>query len=100
MQSTDIADVSDKDRSFERDDINRNNRHGILWIHCASVGEFEQARPVIEGYRERNTGDKVIVTFFSPSGYELRKNYPLADKVFYLPMDTIRNARQIGRAHV
>ena len=98
MQSTDIADVSDKDRSFERDDINRNNRHGILWIHCASVGEFEQARPVIEGYRERNTGDKVIVTFFSPSGYELRKNYPLADKVFYLPMDTIRNARRFIEA--
>ena len=65
-----------------------------LWVHCASVGEFEQARPVIERYRERNPSDKIVVTFFSPSGYELRKNYPLADKVFYLPMDTASNARR------
>jgi len=67
---------------------------GVLWVHCASVGEFEQARPVIEGYKEKNPADRVIVTFFSPSGYELRKNYPLADKVFYLPIDTARNARR------
>ena len=65
---------------------------GVLWVHCASVGEFEQARPIIEGYKEKNGEAKIVVTFFSPSGYELRKNYPLADKVFYLPMDTHRNA--------
>ena len=94
MQSTNIADISGENRKHNSDDINCNSKHGILWVHCASVGEFEQARPVIEGYRERNAGDKIIVTFFSPSGYELRKNYPLADKVFYLPMDTARNAHR------
>ena len=76
------------------DSVVQKYTNGTLWIHCASVGEFEQARPVIEGYRERNPADKIIVTFFSPSGYELRKNYQLADKVFYLPMDTARNARR------
>jgi len=64
----------------------------VAWFHCASVGEFEQARPVIEKFREMNPEFKVVLTFFSPSGYELRKNYPLADGVFYLPMDTESNA--------
>ncbi len=63
-----------------------------VWIHCASVGEFEQARPVIEKLKQRETGCTIILTFFSPSGYELRKSYPLADHVFYLPMDTKSNA--------
>ncbi len=64
----------------------------IVWFHCASVGEFEQGRPVIESYRKHNPSHKILLTFFSPSGYELRKNYPLADWVFYLPMDIKRNA--------
>ncbi|MHC1779579.1 MAG: 3-deoxy-D-manno-octulosonic acid transferase [Bacteroidales bacterium] len=70
--------------------IKRDN-NPVAWFHCASVGEFEQARPVIEKFREMNPGFKVVLTFFSPSGYELRKNYPLADGVFYLPMDTKSN---------
>lgn len=58
-----------------------------IWFHCASLGEFEQARPLIEKVK-RVDGNKVVVTFFSPSGYEVRKNYQLADHVLYLPIDT------------
>jgi len=64
-----------------------------LWLHAASLGEFEQGRPVIEAFRERFPGWKIVLTFFSPSGYEIRKNYPHADFIFYLPADTRRNAR-------
>ena len=71
--------------------VNKDN-NPVAWFHCASVGEFEQARPVIEKFREMYPEFKVVLTFFSPSGYELRKNYPLADGVFYLPMDTKSNA--------
>ncbi|HBG24873.1 MAG TPA: 3-deoxy-D-manno-octulosonic acid transferase [Rikenellaceae bacterium] len=63
-----------------------------VWFHCASVGEFEQARPIIELLRERFPLYRIVITFFSPSGYELRKDYPLADHIFYLPMDTRKNA--------
>lgn len=64
------------------------------WFHCASLGEFEQARPVIEAFKKRNPTWKILLTFFSPSGYEVRKNYPFADHVFYLPADTAKNAKQ------
>ncbi len=64
-----------------------------IWFHCASLGEFEQARPVIERYKSENSSDAIIVTFFSPSGYEVRKNYPSADFITYLPVDTARNAK-------
>lgn len=64
----------------------------ILWFHASSLGEFEQARPVIEGVKRNFPGYKILLTFFSPSGYELRKDYPLADYVFYLPSDTPANA--------
>ncbi len=66
----------------------------VIWFHCSSVGEFEQARPIIEWYKNNRPADKILLTFFSPSGYELRKNYPLADWVYYLPMDTPSNARK------
>ena len=66
----------------------------ILWFHCASLGEFEQARPLIEKSKIQNPKSKIILTFFSPSGYEIRKNYPGADYIFYLPMDTPANARK------
>jgi 3-deoxy-D-manno-octulosonic-acid transferase len=65
-----------------------------LWIHCASLGEFEQGRPLIEALRKQYPGYQVILTFFSPSGYEIRKNYQAADHVFYLPIDTASNARR------
>ncbi|HRI58219.1 MAG TPA: glycosyltransferase N-terminal domain-containing protein, partial [Saprospiraceae bacterium] len=64
-----------------------------LWLHAASLGEFEQGRPVIEAFREQFPGWRIVLTFFSPSGYEIRKNYPHADLVCYLPADTRRNAR-------
>ena len=59
----------------------------VVWFHAASLGEFEQARPVLESYQERHPGQQVLLTFFSPSGYEVRKNYPKAQAVCYLPPD-------------
>lgn len=64
----------------------------LIWMHCASLGEFEQGRPVIEQLKMQDVNLKILVTFFSPSGYELSKNYKLADYVFYLPMDSATNA--------
>ncbi|MBL0066354.1 MAG: polysaccharide pyruvyl transferase family protein [Bacteroidetes bacterium] len=67
------------------------------WVHCSSLGEFEQGRPLIEEIKKRNPDIEIILTFFSPSGYEIRKNYPLAQHVLYLPLDSARNAtRFIG----
>lgn len=63
-------------------------------MHCASLGEFEQGRPVIEALRIQYPEITVIITFFSPSGYEIRKNYTGADHVFYLPMDSSNNAKK------
>ncbi len=65
-----------------------------IWFHCASLGEFEQARPLIEKFRNERKDDAIIITFFSPSGYEVRKNYEGADLVAYLPADTAKNAEQ------
>lgn len=65
-----------------------------IWFHCASLGEFEQARPVIEKLRSERKNDIIIVSFFSPSGYEIRKNYEHADLVTYLPLDTKTNAKE------
>jgi 3-deoxy-D-manno-octulosonic-acid transferase len=70
----------------------QNNTGELIWVHCASLGEFEQGRPVIEAIRENYPEKKILLTFFSPSGYEIRKNYAHADLVIYLPADTIRNA--------
>ncbi|RYZ99368.1 MAG: 3-deoxy-D-manno-octulosonic acid transferase, partial [Sphingobacteriaceae bacterium] len=64
-----------------------------IWFHFASLGEFEQGRPVLEKIRIQHPGKKIIITFFSPSGYEIRKNTPLADAVYYLPLDTAANAQ-------
>jgi 3-deoxy-D-manno-octulosonic-acid transferase len=66
----------------------------IVWFHCASLGEFEQARPVIELVRKDFPIYRILLTFFSPSGYEVQKNYQHADHVFYLPWDTAANARK------
>lgn len=65
-----------------------------IWIHAASLGEFEQGRPLIEKLRRRRPDLKIVLTFFSPSGYEVRKNYAEADVVAYLPMDTPANVRR------
>ena len=66
----------------------------IVWLHAASLGEFEQGRPVIELIREKYPQYKILLTFFSPSGYEIRKNYHGADYVFYLPADTPSSVRR------
>lgn len=70
------------------------NKSPVLWIHCASLGEFEQGRPIIETFKNEYPDYKIFLTFFSPSGYEIRKNYSLADWVYYLPWDTKHNASQ------
>lgn len=64
----------------------------IYWFHSASLGEFEQGRPVMEAIKKNDPSIKICLTFFSPSGYEIRKNYEHADYIFYLPLDTKRNA--------
>jgi 3-deoxy-D-manno-octulosonic-acid transferase len=62
-----------------------------IWVHCASLGEFEQGRPVIEMLKERHPERRIIITFFSPSGYEVMKDWPVADHICYLPADTPGN---------
>ena len=70
-----------------------------VWFHAASLGEFEQGRPLIEAIKERFPQLKISLTFFSPSGYEIRKDYPLADEVLYLPSDTPSHARRWMKRH-
>ncbi|WP_413532461.1 3-deoxy-D-manno-octulosonic acid transferase [Empedobacter brevis] len=72
-----------------------SNTDKVLWIHCSSLGEFEQGRPVIEALKEKYPTHKIAVSFFSPSGYEIRKNYQGADLIFYLPLDTKSNAEKL-----
>src|SRR5690606_25578764 len=67
---------------------------GVIWIHCAALVEFEQGRPIIERLRSEFADKKILLTFFSPSGYEVRKNYDQADFVFYLPVDSPSHARK------
>lgn len=72
----------------------KDNTAPVIWIHCASLGEFEQGRPLIEVLKREFPAYRVFLTFFSPSGYRVRKNYPGADYVFYLPLDTQANAKR------
>ena len=74
-------------------DFNDNNNQ-IIWFHCASLGEFEQGIPVIEAFKKEFSTHKILLTFFSPSGYELRKNYTGADFIYYLPLDSKSNAQR------
>jgi len=69
-----------------------------LWVHCASLGEFEMARPIMELLKQQDSNLRIILTFFSPSGYEIRKNYELVNHVFYLPLDTKSNAKEFLNA--
>lgn len=71
-----------------------NERRPRIWMHCASLGEFEQGRPLLEKIRKDYPEFAIVLTFFSPSGYEVRKNYPGADYVFYLPLDGRNNAKK------
>ncbi|MES1198275.1 MAG: glycosyltransferase N-terminal domain-containing protein [Chitinophagaceae bacterium] len=86
--------VQGRKNVFERlqDAIPKNEK--IIWVHCASLGEFEQGRPVIERLRKQGTRHKILLTFFSPSGYEIKKDYNGADWVFYLPLDGPKTAKK------
>ncbi|MHC2993653.1 3-deoxy-D-manno-octulosonic acid transferase [Pontibacter sp. HJ8] len=84
-----------REQQFERmQQALQGNQAPVVWFHCASLGEFEQGRPVIEAFREEFPDYKVVLTFFSPSGYEVRKNYAGADYIFYLPLDSHHNANR------
>ncbi|MFA9190916.1 glycosyltransferase N-terminal domain-containing protein [Flavobacterium sp. FZUC8N2.13] len=72
--------------------INANDK--TIWFHAASLGEYEQGLPVIEKIKEKHPSHKIVLTFFSPSGYEVRKNNIVADATVYLPMDTKKNAQE------
>jgi 3-deoxy-D-manno-octulosonic-acid transferase len=72
-----------------------SNTSPLIWFHCASLGEFEQGRPLIEKIKKEYPSHKIALSFFSPSGYEIRKNYSGADYIFYLPIDTPANAKKL-----
>ena len=78
-----------------REQVDPNARY--VWSHAASLGEFEQGRPLMEQMKREHPDIKILLTFFSPSGYEVRKNYEGADIICYLPLDTITNARRFLR---
>jgi 3-deoxy-D-manno-octulosonic-acid transferase len=76
--------------------LEKNNfgDHPVIWIHTASLGEFEQGLPVMQRLKTEFPSHKIVLTFFSPSGYEIKKNTTAADLVCYMPLDTLRNARK------
>lgn len=76
----------------------KRGKERLVWFHAASLGEFEQGRPVIESLKQAEPETKVLLTFFSPSGYEVRKNYAGADYILYLPADSARNAQRFVEA--
>lgn len=86
--------VAGRKKLFEKIESGIGKNEKIAWFHCASLGEFEQGRPLMEEFRLWRPDYKILLTFFSPSGYEVRKNYTGADYIFYLPADTKSNARR------
>jgi len=86
--------VSGREKSFAEISEKISGQNEVIWVHCASLGEFEQGRPLIENIKTKYPDYKVVLTFFSPSGYEIQKNYSLADVTVYLPLDTINNAKK------
>ena len=86
--------IRGRQNSFEVLEACRKHPGKRLWMHCASLGEFEQGRPVLEWLRREQPSTTIVLTFFSPSGYSVRKHTHLADIVAYLPWDTKRNAQK------
>lgn len=84
-----------RQRAFQELASKINPQKPVVWVHCASLGEFEQGRPLIEAIKKDHPQYQILLTFFSPSGYEIRKNYELADCICYLPADTTSNARKL-----
>ncbi len=86
--------IDGRNESFQKIEKSISKTDKTIWIHCASLGEFEQGRPIIEELKDKYKNHKIVLTFFSPSGYEVRKNYDQVDVVCYLPLDTKSNARK------
>ncbi|MEL0455730.1 glycosyltransferase N-terminal domain-containing protein [Flavobacteriaceae bacterium SZ-1-7] len=86
--------VAGRKNSFKTLSSNIKDSDKTLWFHCSSLGEYEQGLPVFQALRKHYNSHKIVLTFFSPSGYEIRKNSPIADVVVYLPLDTKKNANQ------
>ncbi len=86
--------IKGRKQVFQKMESEIFDNQNIIWIHAASLGEFEQGRPIIEKIKENYPSYKILLTFYSPSGYEIRKNYEKADFIYYLPLDTRRNARK------
>jgi len=86
--------IKGRKRIFQKITEATKNQKDIVWFHCASLGEFEQGKPIIEAYKRKYPTHKILLTFFSPSGFEIRKNYKGADWIFYLPADTKANAKR------
>jgi 3-deoxy-D-manno-octulosonic-acid transferase len=92
--------IKGRKKTFEKIREGISKKDKVAWFHCASLGEFEQGRPLIEAFRTKYPEYKILLSFFSPSGYEVRKNYDKADVVVYLPSDSIKNAKRfIKLAH-
>ncbi|MFO7829326.1 MAG: glycosyltransferase N-terminal domain-containing protein [Bacteroidales bacterium] len=86
--------IKGRKKLFKRIASQINPGEKTVWFHCASLGEFEQGRPLIEAFKKNYPEYKILLTFYSPSGYEIRKNYEHADYIFYLPLDTPGNASE------
>lgn len=86
--------VEGRSKSFQTLENSVQEADNCIWFHCASLGEFEQGLPVFQEIRKQYKDHKIVLTFFSPSGYEIRKNTPAADIVCYLPIDTKANAKR------
>jgi len=87
--------INGRKNIFDKIQSEINPQENIYWFHCASLGEYEQGKPLIEKLKAKDKSLKILVSFFSPSGYELRKNDPLIDYCYYLPIDTAKNANQL-----
>lgn len=83
---------------FERLDKNIDSSRSSIWVHCSSLGEFEQGRPVIEALKNQYQDHQLIVSFYSPSGFEVRKDYSVADLITYMPLDTSKKAKRFTDA--
>ena len=90
--------VRGREQTFQTLEQQIDSQKKHIWFHFASLGEFEQGRPVLEKIKKEQPEKLVVVTFFSPSGYEIRKNYQLATGIFYLPLDTRKNAERFINA--
>lgn len=86
--------VDGRSKTFKILEVHLSKHDQTFWFHCASLGEYEQGLPIFKQLRAENPHHKIVLTFFSPSGYEIRKNTEIADVVVYLPMDTKSNAKR------